>query len=299
MRLLNAYKNGNTKISIFDDGTRIIDIPAGEEPDLGFPLSMDFKITNWCNQNCPMCHEMSNIEGNHGDIMNLKFIDSLRPGTEIAIGGGKVTSHPDLEKFLRKLKDKGILPSITVHQNEFITHENLINKLIEEKLIYGLGVSFLNKNDDFWKKVTSYDNTVVHLIAGIHGKDVLDYLSQFNCKILILGYKFWGRGTSFLNHNDVKITNNIDWLKDNIADYVDKFKVISFDNLAINQLEVKKILTDDEWREFYQGDDGTMTMYIDGVKEQFARTSTSVIRYELKDTIDEMFKVIKEEQNGI
>ena len=73
-QLLNRYKDGNIKVEIFDDGTRIIDIPDGEKPDLQFPLSMDFKITNWCDQMCPMCHEMSNPEGKHGDIMNLKFI---------------------------------------------------------------------------------------------------------------------------------------------------------------------------------------------------------------------------------
>ena len=31
------------------------------------------------------------------------------------------------------------------------------------------------------------------------------------------------------------------------------------------------MLTDKEWQEFYQGDDGTMTMYVDGVKEEFAK----------------------------
>ena len=129
MKLLNKYKDGNIKVDIFDDGTRIIDIPDGEKPDLQFPLSMDFKITNWCDQMCPMCHEMSNPEGKHGDIMNLKFIDSLRAGTEMAIGGGKVTSHPQLKEFLQKLKSKGVLPSITVHQNEFVDKVNLLNEL--------------------------------------------------------------------------------------------------------------------------------------------------------------------------
>ena len=76
-KLLNAYEDGNVKVAIFDDGTRIIDIPDGEKPNLEFPLSMDAKITNWCDQMCPMCHEMSNPEGKHGDVMNLKFIDSL------------------------------------------------------------------------------------------------------------------------------------------------------------------------------------------------------------------------------
>lgn len=298
MKLLNAYKDGNATISIFDDGTRIIDIPDEEKPNLEFPLSMDFKITNWCDQMCPMCHEMSNPEGKHGDVMNLKFIDSLRPGTEMAIGGGKVTSHPQLKEFLQKLKSKGVLPSITVHQNEFVDKVNLINELIDEDLIYGLGVSFLKPYDMMWKAVAENDNAVVHLIAGIHGKDVFDYLAQFNCKILILGYKNWGRGANLLQNDKLSqdIQDKIDWLKNNLSKYMSKFKVVSFDNLAIKQLDVKNKLTNEQWDEFYQGDDGTMTMYIDGVKQQFAMTSTSPKRYDLLDNIDDMFKIIKEEK---
>ena len=296
MKLLKAYKNGNAKVQIFDDGTRIIDIPDGEKPNLEFPLSMDLKITNWCDQMCPMCHEMSNPEGKHGDVMNLNFIDTLHEGTEVAIGGGKVTSHPQLKEFLQKLKDKGVLPSITVHQNEFVDKVDLINELIENDLIYGLGVSYLKPFDLMWKAVAENDNAVVHLIAGIHGKDVFDYLSQFNCKILILGYKNWGRGASLImNENGKKdVQDKINWLKDNLSKYLNKFKVVSFDNLAIEQLEVKKLLNDNEWQEFYQGDDGTMTMYIDAVNEKFAKTSTSPDRYDLLDNINDMFKKIKE-----
>lgn len=297
-KLLKAYRDGNAKVQIFDDGTRIIDIPDGEVPNLEFPLSMDLKITNWCDQMCPMCHEMSNPEGKHGDIMNLKFIDSLRAGTEIALGGGKVTSHPQLKEFLQKLKKQGVLPSITVHQNEFVDKATFINELIEEDLIYGIGISYLKPYDMLWKAISENENAVVHLIAGIHGKDVFDYLSQFKCKILILGYKNWGRGANLLQKEEISksIQEKIAWLKNNLSKYIYKFKVVSFDNLALEQLDVKNIITEKQWKEFYQGDDGTMTMYVDGVKQQFARTSTSPIRYDLKDNIDGMFQIIKEEK---
>ena len=295
MKLLNSYKNGNVRILIFDDGTRIINIPDDEKPNLEFPLSMDFKITKWCDQNCPMCHEKTNINGKHADIMNLHFIDKLHKGTEIAIGGGKVTSHPDLKPFLRKLKSLGVIPSITVHQEEYKKNKTLINELLEEKLIYGLGISFFNKDDEFWKEILKNENVVVHLIAGIHEKNIFDYLSNLDCKILILGYKNWGRGMELLNTNmSEKIRENIQWLKENLAAYKSNFKVVSFDNKAIEQLNVQDLLTDDEWKEFYQGDDGTMTMYVDGVNQQFAKTSTSEKRYDLLDNIEDMFKIIKE-----
>lgn len=244
------------------------------------------------------CHEKSTPDGEHGDIMNAKFIDKLRAGTEIAIGGGAVTGHPDLIPFLRKLKERGVIPSITVHQNEFKGHYDLIQQLIDEKLIYGLGVSFSSFDDEFWNKVTKNKNVVVHLIAGIHGGDIFDYFADKGVKILILGYKDFGRGHDLLQRANGIIQVQLNWLKEHIKEYASKYKVVSFDNLAIEQLEIKNILTKNEWERFYQGDDGTHTMYVDLVKKQFARTSTSTKRYDLLDDIDDMFKVIKNENKS-
>ena len=94
------------------------------------------------------------------------------------------------------------------------------------------------------------------------------------------------------------IEDKINWLKENLSKYMSKFKVVSFDNRALEQLDVKNVITEEQWNEFYQGDDGTMTMYIDGVKQQFAKTSTSPTRYDLKDNIDDMFGVIKNETSS-
>jgi hypothetical protein len=41
------------------------------------------------------------------------------------------------------------------------------------------------------------------------------------------------------------------------------------------------------------GDDGQYTMYIDLVKNEFTRSSTSVDRFELKDNINDMFEVVR------
>lgn len=296
MKLLNHYKNGNAEIILFDDGTRIINYPDGEELNVEFPLSMDMKITNYCDIGCPMCHEMSSDDGVHGDIMNLEFINYLHAGTEIAIGGGKVTSHPDLVPFLEKLKSLGVRPSITINQVEYKKNRELIDKLIDEQLIYGLGISFVYKDDDFWEKFTNLENVVVHLIAGIHTKDDFDYLKRFKAKVLILGFKDWGRGHELWNSDKlIPIKNRIEWLATNLKEYVYSLKLVSFDNLAIKQLGVKSIMSEEEWNEFYQGDDGTHTMYVDAVKQEFAKTSTSPKRYTLGTRIEDMFKTIKGE----
>lgn len=293
MKQLAHYKNGNYFVDLYEDGTKVryndLDNLTPE-----FVESMDCKITNRCPFGCPMCHEKSTPDGKHGDIMNAEFIDKLRPGTEMAIGGGAVTGHPDLIPFLKKLKSIGVIPSITVNQREYKDNFDLVNKLVEEKLIYGLGVSFTSFDDEFWDNVIKNNpNLVVHLIAGIHGGDVFDYFANKGVKILILGYKDFGRGHDLLERASAIIQVQIDWLKNNLSSLMGKFKVISFDNLSIEQLAVKDVLTNEQWNKFYQGDDGTHTMYVDLVNKQFAKTSTSVERYPLLSNIDDMFKIIR------
>ena len=293
MKKIAHYKNGNYFVDLYEDGTKVryndLDNLTPE-----FVESMDCKITNKCPMGCPMCHEKSTPDGKHGDIMNAEFIDKLRPGTEMAIGGGAVTSHPDLIPFLKKLKEIGVLPSITVQQKEYKNNYDLINMLVEEKLIYGLGVSFSSFDDEFWDEViTTNSNLVVHLIAGIHGGDVFEYFKNKNAKILVLGFKDFGRGHDLLEKAEGVINIQLNWLKNNLKSLMDKYSVISFDNLAIEQLEVQKILTAEQWNEFYQGDDGTHTIYVDLVKQEFAKTSTSTERYPLLSNIDDMFKIIK------
>ena len=296
-KLINHYKNGNVTITLFDDGTRVCETDDNYF-DFDFPISMDCKITNMCPIGCKFCHEKSTPDGKHGNIMKAEFIDKLHPGTEIAIGGGAVTTHPDLIPFLQKLKDIGVVANITVNQKEYENNIDLIHKLINDELIHGLGVSFVNMNDNVWDEILKYPNVVVHLIAGIHGGDVFDYLARKKAKVLVLGYKDFGRGHDFLEHASAVVKIQLNWLKNNIAKYIQAFAVTSFDNLAIKQLEIRKQLTENEWKEFYQGDDGSHTMYVDLVNEQFAKTSTSTTRYPLLSNIEGMFKIIKKDSKN-
>lgn len=297
MKKLAEYENGNAFITIYDNGTRIIKTKGIEKPNLDFPLSIDLCITNYCNRGCLFCYANSGINGKHADIMNLKIIDSIKPGTEIAIGGGSATSHPDLKKFLIKLKNKGIIANMTVSQGEFIDNLNFINELIEEDLIHGLGISFKEKNDILWKAVAENQNCVVHLIAGVHGEDVYEYLSKFGLKILILGYKDVGRGQYYHEAMGDAIDKEIEKLKNNLPKYLDKFETISFDNLSILQLNPKTLVGEKEWNKLYQGDDGTISCYINAVDETIHISSLDNRGFPLSDNISEDFKKIKELKN--
>ena len=85
-------------------------------------------------------------------------------------------------------------------------------------------------------------------------------------------------------------------MQKNFGTILEHFKAVSFDNLALEQINVKGQLSKEEWNEFYMGDDGKFTMYIDMVKQEFARCSIAETRYEILDDIKDMFKIIREEQ---
>lgn len=297
MDLLGIYKNGNFITKIFANGSKIRET-EGDEFIPDFAENMDIKISNYCDMGCKFCHEGSTKNGKHGDILNQKFIETLHPYQEVALGGGDATSHPDLIPFLHRLKDRKVIVNMTVNQKHFVQKQELIKKLVDEKLIYGLGVSLVNPTDEFISLIQQYPNAVIHVINGILKPSDVEILSDKNLKMLILGYKQLRRGGDYLYKEFESITTKQMWLKENLESIIEHFKVVSFDNLAIGQLEVQRLMSKEEWDEFYMGDDGSTTYYIDMVEQKFARSSTADFdkRYDLLDSVDEMFKKIVSEQ---
>lgn len=295
--ILCKYWNGNYAVVMYDDGTKMRICP-GDEFRPVFPESMDLKITNYCNMGCQMCHENSNIYGEHGDILHLPFIDTLSPYMEIAIGGGNPLSHPDLVPFLHKLKDHRAIPNMTINQNHFLRENDFVRYLYDHKMIYGLGVSMTEKpTDPFIYYISQYPNAVVHVIAGVVNIDDLKRLKDKGLNLLILGYKRFRRGSAYYDSYSEKVNKKISDLYDRLEEILGWFDVVSFDNLAIEQLNVKRLMSDDEWERFYMGDDGTFTMYVDAVNQEFAVSSVSENRFPLENNIMKMFSKVKEAAN--
>ena len=293
MGLLGRYKNGNFVTTILSDGTKIRET-KDDEFIPSFAENMDIKICNYCDMGCKFCHEGSTINGKFGNILNEKFIDTLHPYQEVAIGGGDATSHPDLIPFLKKLKEQKVIANMTVNQIHFEKKHELIKKLVDEKLIYGLGVSLVNPTKHFIELIKQYPNAVIHVINGVLKPSDIKALENNDLKMLILGYKHLRRGNEYFEEEQKDIEVKQQWLYENLEDIIQKFKVVSFDNLAIEQLDVKRLLTQEEWDEFYMGDDGKVTYYVDMVERKFAQSSTAPFnkRYDLLDSVDDMFKVI-------
>ena len=287
------YKNGNyTVIRDLDSGT-LVKVNDLDFLEADFPDSFDLKITNCCDMGCKFCHENSVVDGKHGDILGAKFIDTLHPYTEIAIGGGNPLEHPDLIPFLKKLKSLKMIPNMTVNQVHFMKNQELIKYLIDNELIYGLGVSLVSANESFINEISKYPNAVIHVINGVHEISELEKLYDKGLKLLILGYKEFRRGKDYYSPEVIKEKNE---LYNNLKDVVKHFKVVSFDNLALKQLNPKRLLSEDEYNRYYMGADGQSTCYVDLVEKTYSVSSVSPLeeRFTLLDDIKPMFSHIKQ-----
>lgn len=293
---MRFYRNGNYVVCIKDDGTKIRRTD-GDEFIPRFAENVDVKITSACRVGCPFCYEGCTKDGRHGDLFRYPFIYSLHSYTEMALNGNDL-DHPDLEKFLVFLKERQVLANVTVHQLQFMANYGQISEYVRSGLIHGIGISYNHHDRDFIKKVKTMPNAVIHTINGILSPVDIQNLTHHGLKMLILGYKDLGRGRDFLKSSGATVRELQQWLYDILPKMIDMgwFRLVSFDNLAIEQLQVKRLLSEGEWQEFYMGDDGDFTFYIDMVDGTFARNSLSQERYEIGNkSIDEMFNLIRKE----
>lgn len=302
--VLGRYVNGNYKVIILKDGTKIrynnLDNLTPE-----FAESMDVKLTNKCSVGCPFCYEGSTKDGKHSDIMHQNWIKFVHPYTELAINGNDM-DHPQLDEFLHYMKEKKVIVSMTLNQVQFLKNFYKVKQYVAEELIYGIGISISSITDEtIFDKIAQFDNAVIHLINGIISPEFFtQYKEQLSkCKILVLGYKNVGRGISYRANAEDYVTRNIEWLKQSFIELYksNQFKLVSFDNLAIEQLELEKQIKEHpelglDWKTLYMGDDGDYSFYIDAVDETFAKNSTlsKEFKYPINDmNADQMFNYIK------
>ena len=309
--LIASYKNGNYNVELYDDGTKI---RFGEVDDFipEFPENIDVCITKRCDGGCPYCYEGCTPAGAHGNIGECdcygqfhlpKWMESLKPGTELALNGNDLT-HPMLNWCLGKLYANGIVTNMTINQRHLAKNIDLLTCWQELGWINGIGVSLYDSNDEtLYTNLAKLKNVVIHVIAGIFTVEDLINLQAVSPKLLILGYKNIGRGADYKASRADAIDNNIATLKANLPIMQRYFNVLSFDNLAIEQLDVKNSLfngDEKKWSTFYMGDDGGFTMYIDTVNGKYSKNSCMPAkeRYKIgqKTTID-MFNDIRKRYN--
>ena len=302
------YWNGNGYCELNKkDGTMITTVLTDEPFKAEFPLNCDMNISNNCNIGCEFCYQGCTKEGKHSNIKKFiedknSFLYTLREGTELAINGNE-PFHPDLELLLQFCKDRNIVANLTVNEVSLLAHQEQIEKWLENDLIHGVGVSPKMFSPSMIDWVSKHPTAVIHTIVGITSDTQYKAMYDKNIKVLLLGYKDFGRGVSYKEDEAelVYIKTKTSWLRDNVSKFKKHFKVVSFDNLAIEQLNPKSWMSDKQWDRFYRGDDGSHTLFIDLVNETFAKNSVqSKENYKpLLNNISDMLKEVQNENQSV
>ena len=83
-KLISSYKNGNTRVSIFEDGTKIRKYDGEAKPD--YPESIDIKISNFCDLSefCKWCLVPgTQITFMDGNSLSKKNIEDIKKGDKV------------------------------------------------------------------------------------------------------------------------------------------------------------------------------------------------------------------------
>ena len=290
MPVLADYQNGNCRIVIFDDGTKTRSWPDGEVACVVTPESIDLKITDYCDAGCAFCHESSTKRGEIASLHEiLRVLKGLPAGTEIAIGGGNPLSHPNIYDILVACCKQGLIANLTVNALHINSSTiRFINMCRQKEILYGVGISYHPECKDALALIVD-NNSIVHVIAGVHSvHEILKLPASY--KILVLGYKNYGFGSKYLLTKPVNFILGA-W-QYHLTRFLTNRRLICFDNLALEQLNVKGLLSPEQWQTHYMGDDGKFTMYCDCVKRCYAASSTQKrIPYGDADIV-EMFRLL-------
>lgn len=304
MRKLFDCINGNVQVVLFSDGTRIINKLDDKPLSLETPLSLDIKLTNKCSNNCTYCYEKSAKNGVSGRL-NYALFESLPAHCEYNIGGGNIFDDDLL--FIQtqdKINHADGVVNTTVNLIDYLKNAVELYSLQDSGSIHGVGVSYNRmyaNNESFIPTINKFwtGKNIMHVINGIVNEQDLKLIKDAGInKILVLGMKNFGKGKTYLSSHNKEISKN----SSQLLNWLEKlnFNIVSFDNLALTQLGLKDKVDTDAWNTLYQGEDGTISFYIDLVEGKFAKNSIAPVskRYDIGNlSIKEMFNIIKNEQN--
>lgn len=293
---MNIYNNGNAIVELYEDGTRIIQYE--DTLKLDYPLNIDIRVSTKCAFGynpktnvafCNFCHESARTDGNECDYGELKDkLIGLPKGIEIAIGANEITIN--LYDFIRWAKTRGYVVNLTINQGHVKRDEVILESLIKDEYIKGLGISYRSSlNWNIPEFILNYEHTVIHVIAGIDSiEDVLSLRHKGVRKILILGEKNFGFNEGKV---DLNTRNHKEWYWW-VRKMFDTFDVTSFDNLALEQLNMKRFFNDNNWEVFNQGEH---SFYINAVEQYFAPSSRNPNKTNWNSlNVKEYFKMLDE-----
>ena len=294
--MIAQYQNGNAIVKLFSDGTRHIEYD--DVLQLDAPLNIDIRVSTKCAFGaksdgtpgfCGFCHESAKQNGSECDYLYLRDkLYDLPSGVELAIGANMLTDN--LFEFLFWAKMEGFICNVTINQGHIRRDYDLIKKAIDIGIVNGLGISYRSGlKFDVPQEILDYPNTVFHVIAGIDTFAEIEALPAKGVKkILILGYKTFGYGVNYFNSKTDDVTKNIKQWIWWVHKLFNKFDVVSFDNLALEQLKINRFFTNQNWSIFNQGEH---SFYINAVDGYYSPSSRNADKTDWNNmTIKEYFK---------
>jgi hypothetical protein len=272
--ILAEYKNGNADIKLYEDGTRVIEYDG--ELKLDLPLNIDIRVSSQCSFGmnpktgkafCTFCHESATTDGVECDynLLRDKLI-GLPKGIELAIGCNKMT--PELYEFILWCSVQEYIVNLTVNQGHVKRDFEALKHITECGFIKGLGISYRSGlKFDVPQELLDYEHTVFHVICGIDSYHEVEALRKEGVKkVLVLGEKNFGFN---LGKVDLTTRKHKEWYWW-IHNLFKVFDVVSFDNLGLEQMNVKRFFNDENWNVFNQSEH---SMYINAVSGVFSPSS--------------------------
>jgi len=292
------YSNGNANITLEANGTRTIEFE--DILMLDYPLNIDIRVQKYCSLGfnpktgksvCSFCHESATTDGLETDYnILLKKLEILPNGIELAIGCNELTS--DLIEFLKLASSRFIL-NLTINQYHLKYTEEMIKVGLSEGWIRGLGISF--RSLEYLKRnptqLINHPNVVWHVISGLDSFQTIKELANLGVrKILVLGEKDFGFNRGKVNLNSRQHREWFWW----IGQLFDLFEIVSFDNLALQQLKIRRFLNNQDWETFYQGEHSFYINAVDGYLSPSSRNPEQIDwnSIDLKEYFQKINKVL-------
>ena len=228
----------------------------------------------------------------------MEILDPLPAGIELAIGCNRLTRQ--LHDFCQLANWRGWIVNLTINQDHVNRDWSLLKNLIDTGSIRGLGISYRSDfatrhNQQFSRlpQLIAYENTVVHVIEGIDNFESVMQLQDLGIrKILVLGEKDFGFNLGCPESSP----EHLYWVR-NIHRMFDQFEIVSFDNLAIDRLDIARFFKKESWDQFHQGEH---SFYINAVDGYFAPSSRSTVTQDWNQmSIHDYFKNLPANQHSV
>ena len=82
-------------------------------------------------------------------------------------------------------------------------------------------------------------------------------------------------------------------MRDHLYDYKANYNGFGFDALALEDLEMRKKVSDAAWEIYHMGEEGEFTYFYDAVNNKFAVSSMETEMFDALDSFDAMFREVR------